>query len=66
MEGEEFIGFLKLMLRLNPAERIMPREAMNHPFLTIAAREKAQAGFCSKPAAISGAARDAIKGRITG
>jgi len=40
-EGEEFIGFLKLMLRLNPAERIMPREAMNHPFLTIAAREKA-------------------------
>jgi hypothetical protein len=40
MEGEEFIGFLKLMLRLNPAERIMPREAMNHPFLTIAAKEK--------------------------
>jgi hypothetical protein len=46
MEGEEFIGFLKLMLRLNPVK------AMNHPFLTIAAREKAQAGFCSKPAAI--------------
>ncbi len=34
------------MLRLNPVK------AMNHPFLTIAAREKAQAGFCSKPAAI--------------
>ncbi len=51
MEGEEFIGFLTLML--NPAERIMPREAMNHSFLTITA------GFCSKPAAISDAAREA-------
>jgi hypothetical protein len=31
------------MLRLHPAEGIMlkPREAMQHPFLTIAAREKA-------------------------
>ncbi len=55
MEGEEFIGFLKLMLRLYPAERIMLREAMKHSFLTIAA------GFCSKPAAISDTPREAIR-----
>ncbi len=37
----------------------MPREAMNHPFFTIAARETAQAGFCCKPAVISDAPREA-------
>jgi hypothetical protein len=63
MEGEEFIGFLKLMLRLNPSERIMPREAINHSCLTIAAREKAQAGFCAKPAANSDATREANRRR---
>ncbi len=61
MEGEDFIVLLKLMLSLHPEESITPREALNPPFLTTSVRENALAGFCSKSAPISDAAREATR-----